>query len=235
MLVTPVALFAFLSVCLAAPPRAAIHAVVEAEFAFSGATRRTETEYWLAPDRAWVKQQSRITITRRDLGVRWRLDPAKRTYEEEKLPTAAPREPVAEARDIATARFDYEPAFDWTTGPKGQEATVAGRVCRQFSAHGEADYAYTNIRFAIGPRITLKTELEINRLLASQARTSAAERFLAEAGPTHGNGCLMSFEETYEAAIASGMIRRAKFSLLEQVQAPPGIFDVPEGFTRASR
>lgn len=228
-----VILCTLLSAKSAAPPPAAIHVVIDTERAYMGSVRKAQIEYWLAPDKTWVSQLGRITITRRDLGVRWRLDAAKKTYAEEKLqPPPAPQKPPA--GDIRSARFDYQPEFDWTVAQSGRP-TVAGRECREFSAEGQADFARTALTFAIGPRVPPKTDPDVNELLAGHAGTESVSRFLREAARTHGNGCLMSYEETQEPAIAPTIIQRVKISTLETLPPPPGIFDLPAGFTKASQ
>jgi len=218
----------------AAPPPAAVHVVIDIERAYMGSVRKAQIEYWLAPDKTWVSQRGRITVTRRDLGVRWRLDAATKTFVEEKLkPPLAPGKPPA-GDDIRSARFDYEPEFDWTVAQRGR-TTVAGRECREFSADGQADFARTSIRFAIGPRVALKIDPDVNLLLAGQAGNESVSRFLRDAARTRGNGCLMSYEETQEPAIAPTIIQRVTISTLELVPPPAGVFDIPDGFTKASK
>jgi hypothetical protein len=229
-------LLVLLSAALPAPPLQATHVVIDTERAYMGAVTRGQVEYWLAPDKTWVSRRGRITITRRDLGVRWRLDPATKTYVEDKLtpPSPATAPAPAPGTEIHSARFDYEPEFDWTVAPGGR-VTVAGRNCREFSAEGHADYAETRLRFAVGARVSVKTEPDVNQLLAAQSSYESVQRFLQEASRTRGNGCLMSYEESYEAAIAPTMATRVRISTLEIVQAPAKIFEVPDGFTRASQ
>jgi len=238
MLLAPFILPVILAVLLpAAPPPAppaAVHVVIDTERAYMGAVQKAQIEYWLAPDRTWVSQRGRVTITRRDLGVRWRLDPAKKTFVEEKLqPLPAPEKPPA-GDDIHSARFDYEPAFDWTVAQSGR-TTVAGRDCRAFTAEGQADFGQTAVRFAVGPRVPLKTDPDVNQLLAGLAGLESVGQFLRDAARTRGNGCLMSYEETQEPAIAPTIIQRVKIGTLEIVPPLAGIFDVPDGFTKASR
>jgi hypothetical protein len=229
----PLILHLLLSALSAVPPPVAVHVVIDTERAYMGAVQKTQIEYWLAPDKTWVSQRGRVTISRRDLGVRWRLDPAKKTYLEEPLaaPTAEPSPP---ANDIHSARYDYEPDYEWSVTPVGR-TTVTGRDCREYSADGQADYSQTTLKFAIGPRLAFKTDPDINQILAGLARFESVSRFLRDAARTHGNGCLMSYEETLEPAIAPTIIQRARISTLETVPLPAGIFDVPDGFARAGK
>jgi hypothetical protein len=229
----PVLLHLLFSAVSAVPPPVATHVVIDTERSYMGAVQKTQIEYWLAPDKTWVSQRGRVTISRRDLGVRWRLDPGKKTYLEEPLVAPAP-EPSPPGDDIHTARFDYEPDFEWSVTSAGR-TSVAGRDCREYSADGQADYSHTTIRFAIGPRVSLKTDPDVNRLLAGLARYESVSRFLRDAALTRGNGCLMSYEETLEPAIAPTIVQRAKVSTLETVPPPAGIFDVPEGFAKAGK
>lgn len=217
----------------AASPSRAVHVVIDTERAYMGAVQKAQIEYWLAPDMTWVSQRGRVTISRRDLGVRWRLDSAKKTYVEEKLtPPAAETPPPGD--DIHTARFDYEPEFDWKVASTGH-ATVAGRKGREYSAEGQADFGQTAIRYAIGPHVAFATDPDVNLLLAGLARLESVSRFLRETAVKRGNGCLMSYEETQEPAIAPTIIQRVKISTLDIVAPPAGLFDVPDGYTKAPR
>jgi hypothetical protein len=233
MLFAPAILSLLLSASSTAPPPGAVHVVIDTERAYMGSVQKAQTEYWVAADRTWVSQRGRVTIIRRDLGVRWRLDPAKKTYVEEKLTPSAPEAPPP-GDDIHSARFDYEPRFEWTVTP-GARVTVAGRKCREFSAAGQADFAETSLRFSIGPRVSLKTERDVNQILAGLAQYESATRFLQDAARTRGNGCLMSFEEAIEPAIAPTIIQRARISTLEIVPPPAALFDPPGGYSKASQ
>ena len=133
----PLLLYLLFSALPAVPPPVAVHVVIDTERSYMGAVQKTQIEYWLAPDKTWVGQRGRVTIARRDMGVRWRLDPVKRTYIEEPLAAPTP-EPSPPGDDIHAARFDYEPEFEWSVTP-GARTTVAGSECREFSADGQAD------------------------------------------------------------------------------------------------
>ncbi len=229
----PVVLSVLLSAVLPASPPPAVHVVIETERAYMGSVQKVQIEHWLGADRSWVSQRGRVIVTRRDLGVRWLLNPARKTYIEEKLAaTASQAAPAGE--DIHTARFDYEPVFDWTVTQVGR-TTVAGRQCREYAAQGQADFAQTSIRFAIGPHIDIRTDQDVNVLLAGLARLESVSRFLRETARNRGNGSLMSYEETQEPAIAPTIVQRVKISTLEIAAAPAGQFDVPDGYTKASR
>jgi hypothetical protein len=225
-------LSAFLSFSTVPAPRADVHVIIETERAYMGAVTKSQVEYWLGPKTTWTSQRGRVVIVRRDLGVRWRLDPAKKTYVEEKLAETPPAPPDLPADDIHSARFGYEPEYDWALEPAGR-ATVAGRDCRAFVAHGEADYAETDLRFAIGERLAVETVPDVNQLLVDQARWASVQRFLTSVVRGRENGCLMSYEETNEPAIAPTIVMRAKVTLLDVGEAPPKIYEVPEGFTKA--
>ncbi len=229
----PAILSVLLSVVLPAPPPPAVHVVIETERAYMGSVQKYQIEYWLASDRSWVSQRGRIIVTRRDLGVRWLLNPAKKTYVESKLAPAAP-EPSPPGDDIHSARFDYEPVYDWTIAATGP-VTVAGQKCREFNAAGEADFARTSMTLAIGPRVSVKTDLDVNLLLAGFGRYESVSRFLRETVQKQGAGCLMSFREVQEPAIAPTIDQRMTITILEVLAPPAGMFDVPDGYTKASR
>lgn len=229
---TPAILVVLLALAVPAPPPA-VHVVVDTERAYMGSVQKMQFEYWLAAEKTWASQRGRITITRRDLGLRWRLDQAKKTFVEEKL-TPPPTDTQAPAGNIHSARFDYEPEFAWTLTAAGS-TEVAGRKCSRFAAEGEADYAHTALVVAIGPRVPVKTEPDVNQLLSGLARLESVSRFVRDETRKRGNGCLMSFEETQEPAIAPTIIQRVRISTLETVQPPAGIFEVPDGYTKASR
>ena len=230
----PIVITAWLSVGAAAPPPTAVHVIIDAERAYMGAVQKRQIEHWLASEMNWANDRGRITITRRDLGVRWRIDPAKKSYTEEPLSTpTAPAAPSAD-EDVRTARFDYEPEFDWTVTP-GARTEVVGRAAREYTAQGHADFAQTTVRFVVGARVTPKTDPDVNGLLAGLALVDSIARFLRDAAHARGNGALLSFEETDEPAIAPTMVQRAKISTLEVAAPPAGIFDLPSGFSKLSR
>ena len=230
----PIVITAWLSVGAAAPPPTAVHVVIDAERAYMGAVQKRQIEHWLAPDMSWTNDRGRVTITRRDLGVRWRLDAAAKSYAEEKLSTpSGPAAPPA-GDDIHTARFDYEPEFDWTITP-GARMTVAGRPAREYTALGHADYARSALRFALGSRVTVETTPDVNRLLADLVQVESVSLFLRNTTRARGNGVILSFEETDEPAIAPTIVQRATVSTLEVIAPPVGIFDLPAGFSKASR
>src|SRR5512137_1236305 len=99
----PFLLHLLFSASSAVPPPLAVHVVIDTERAYMGAVQKAQIEYWLASDKTRVSQRGRVTISRRDLGVRWRLDPAKKTYVEEPLAAPTP-EPSPPGDDIHTAR-----------------------------------------------------------------------------------------------------------------------------------
>ena len=81
----------------------------------------------------------------------------------------------------------------------------------------------------------MKTERDVNQILAGLAQYESTTGFLQDAARTRGNGCLMSFEETMEPAIAPTIIQRARISTLEIVPPPAGLFDPPGGYSKASQ
>jgi hypothetical protein len=213
------------------PPPSDLHVVFERQFNFLASVRTTTTEWWLAPAKSALKQGDRVTITRDDLGVRWRIDAKAGTYTEEKIAPAAPTPPPTQ-EDIHTAGYEYEPQYDWKVSESGRKTTIAGRPCRQFIAIGDADYAEATVKFWVCEPIT-GISYPINDGLIGQLSSESARTMVGETALKHGKAWVLGVEETQEPAISPTMTITVSVKTLEATQAPAGTFDLPANVKKA--
>lgn len=228
------------------PPSSGLHVVIEREFNFLASTRTTRSEQWLAGDRTYGKTGDIVSITRKDLGVRWIIDSAKKTYTERPLSGSTADRPAAQkpavssgetkpVEDLRTAGFNYEPAYDWTVTETGQTSTINGRLCTKVVAAGEADYAETNLVLWYCPRSEADVPGDPNVPFLNMIRDDSIRAFLDSQQTKRGNPILMSYEETTEPAISPVMITRIRIQTLESAPVPAGLFDIPAGVQKAAR
>jgi hypothetical protein len=226
-------LLAWLAAALPAaapPPSPDLHVVVGSEFVYMARTRPLRQDWWLGEKRRAVAADGRLTITREDLGVVWRIDTKAGTYTETPRPAAAgPAGPPP--FDIHTAGYSWEPEFDWSVRETGREATVAGRPCREFSARGQADYSDTTVTFwgctPLSPGLPSPTDV-VTALL----RNDSTLRMIRETAEKRGFWVLQA-EETTEPAIAPTLIMRVKVETLEAAPAPAGTFELSPSLKKA--
>jgi len=229
-----------------APSSTCLHVVIEREFTFLASTRTMLSERWIADDRMYAKSGDIVSITRKDLGVRWIIDGAKRTYTEMPLSgpsadrPAAPEPPssptVAKpAEDLREAGFRYEPAYEWTVTDTPETSTINGRLCIRVVAAGDADYAETNLALWYCPRSEADKAGDQNVPFLNMIRDDSIKTFLESQQRKRGNPILMSYEETTEPSISPVMVTRIRIKTLESVPAPAGLFNVPIGVSKASR
>jgi hypothetical protein len=70
------------------PSPAGLHVIIEREFIYLAATNTSRLEQWLAGDKTYEKRGDQVSIIRKDLGVRWILDVARKSYSERALKNA---------------------------------------------------------------------------------------------------------------------------------------------------
>jgi hypothetical protein len=233
-------LFVFLAWLTAAPPAATppppsddLHVVVGSEFVYMARTRPLRQDWWLGEKRRAVAADGRLTITREDLGVVWRIDTKAGTYTETPRPApgAAPDGPPP--FDIHTAGYTWEPEFDWSVRETGREATIAGRPCREFGADGQADYSDTTATFwgctPLSPGLPSPTEV-----VTAQLRNASTIRMIREWAARQGLWVLQ-VEESTEPAIAPTLVMRVKVEVLESAPAPAGTFELSPSLKKAGR
>ena len=208
-----------------------LHVVVASEFVYMARTRPMRQDWWLGEKRRAVTTDGRVTITREDLAVVWRIDTKAGTYTETPRPAATA---VAEGApfDVHTAGYSWEPEFEWVVRETGRAATVAGRPCREFSASGQADYSETNATFwGCTPSFGPSSPTEV---VTAPLRNASTVRMIREAAARQGFWVLQ-IEETTEPAIAPTMTMRVTVEVLEEAPAPAGTFDLSPSLKKAGR
>ena len=215
------------------PPPDDLHVVVASEFVYMARTRPIRQDWWLGEKRRAVAADGRLTVTREDLGLVWRIDTKAGTYTETPRPApgAAPAGPPA--FDIHTAGYSWEPEFEWNLRETGRQATIAGRPCREFSASGQADYSETTVSFwactPLSPALPSPTEI-----VTAQLRNDSTIRMVRETAARQGLWVLQA-EETTEPPIAPTLLMRIKVETLETGPAPAGTYDLSPTLKKAGR
>lgn len=219
----------------APPPRPSgdLHVVVGSEFVYMARTRPVRQDWWLGEKRRAVAADGRLTITREDLGIVWRIDTKAGTYTETPRPASGAAAAGPPPFDIHTAGYSWEPEFDWDVKETGRQATIAGRPCREFSASGQADYSETTATFwgctPLSPGLPSPTEI-----VTAQLRNDSTIRMIRDTAAMQGFWVLQA-DETTEPAIAPTLIMRVKVEVLEASTAPTGTFELSPSLKKAGR
>jgi hypothetical protein len=212
--------------------RADTHAVVESSRVYMEQETKVTFEYWIASDRNSRRTPARATITRDDLGVVWNIDLNGKTYTESRIGKSegvpAPRKP-----DMRKLWLEfYEPDFDWTAKDAGQTETIGGFPCRMFEASGEADFAEINARYWICLAPDTPGGKALHDYSMSQYRGDGRMAALVRLLEDHPAGLCVFREETVEPSIAPTTRVRTGLTRLEEAAAPPGTYDIPDGFKK---
>ena len=223
-------LFYILSLlALIGPPqeqRAALHFVVDSQFIYLASTQTTITEYWITDDKTFEKRGTRVTISRKDRGVRWVIDTKSGTYTETRL-TSAGDEKTAD--DIHTAGFSYEPEFAWTVADSTEAATINGRACRITTAAGTDDFAEMTLKLWLcnTDRPALERKANVFVLDSARFRFEDPTTFATKLLSRLPNKLLMSLEASVEPPTSPTMGHRVMIRTIENAPPPAGIFDLP--------
>lgn len=211
---------------------AALHFVVEGQYTFMASTQTTTAEYWITDDKTYERRGSRVTISRKDRGVRWVIDTQKGTYSETSLTSPAKNETTVE--DIHTAGFSYEPEFAWTVIDSADTSTINGRACRLTLATGIDDFAEMTLKLWLchTDRPALERKANGSVLDIARFRYQNPVTFATELLSKRPDMMLMSLEATVEPPISPTMSHRVVVRTIENAVPPVGIFDLPSGIQK---
>ncbi len=237
---------------LAAPLVAGdVHSVFTSGTSWYGRETSATTENWVGPDKEYHKKTYEISIVRRDLGVRWSLNPADKTYVEYPLAGKPPAKPGAKPARAAAApesaaekekedlRFvgllsTSEPDFEWSDRELGGTEAVAGIPCRLFLVRGDADFASIEIRLGIAPEAagTMPPPAEFQDVFRRDREALERVEKVMAGFP---KGALLKMSLAADPPI--GDIRKASLELevFEEKAAPAGIYDLPAGYKKVER
>lgn len=210
----------------------ALHFVVEGQRTFMGSTRTLKAEYWITDDKTYEMRGPRVTIVRKDLGVRWVIDSQKKTYSETRLTSPAKKETTVE--DIHTAGFSYEPEFAWTVKDSAEASTINGRSCRLTLAMGTDDFAEMTLKLWLchTNRPALERKANVSVLDGALFSYENPVTFATELLSKRPDMLLMSLEATVEPPISPTMTHRVVVRTIENAVPPTGIFDLPSGIQK---
>jgi len=227
------------------PQPVGLHFVIERDFIYMAATRTLRSEHWISGDKAYQKLGDMVVITRKDLGVRWVVNSAAKTYTERPLKVAGSPSGQEKAsvvpgassvqEDLRTAGFRYEPVYDWTITETGEAQNLNGRSCSKVTALGDADYAESKLVLWLCPREGSDSIGDSNTAVLDLIRSDSIRKLVEEQLAKRGNPILMSFEENTEPAIAPTTIVRIRIKTLESAPVPAGLFDLPAGVQKSAQ
>jgi hypothetical protein len=221
-------------------PQAApdLHITLKSEFEYMSRIRPTNQDWWLGERRSRLSVGDRVSISREDLGINWRIDSKQGTYTESKRAAdtahAVPASSAKPAIDMHTVGYRWEPEYDWTVKETGNKAVIAGRPCREFSAAGDADYSESSVTFW-GCEPISGVRATPNDAVLSTIRNASTQKMMTDTAQQHGGLWVLQAEERQEPAIAPTAVTRIKVEVAEAAAAPAGTFDLPAGLKKAGR
>ena len=192
-------------------------------------------EVWLAEGKNYRKVRDRVFITREDLGVRWFIDLSKKTYFEVEMEPEAQEGPDKTEEDIHTAAYSYNPEYDWKITDTGEEKEINGIRSRCFLAEGDADFAEIVSQYWICVDENIPGGREFRDYMLEQVKNDPQRPKLYDLMQKYEAGFPVYREDTIINAIAPTMFYKIKLLKLEMADAPPGIYDIPEGFKKLER
>lgn len=224
----------FLFFLLMGTAAADVHIVVESKFIYRSMERKTMLEYWVTDKKSYRKINHRVQITREDLGLTWTIDAKKKTYREKKIETGGKPLPK-ESVDIHTLEFDYEPVYDWTVKETGETKIINGFACRCFLAVGDSDFSEIRSKYWMCMETKVPGASQFHRLSLKRQERDESGGGLLEVLKKHKNSFPVFMEDVHEKPIAPTMRFETTLVTLEETTAPPGIYDIPEGFKKSSK
>ncbi len=190
-------------------------------------------ELWLTENKSYSKVQNRITITREDLGVMWFLYPDRKAYHEYKLEEI--RAVPEEKEDIHTAGQFYDPKYDWELTDTGEEKEINSFQCRCFLAEGDADFSEIVSKYWICVDEHVAGGKEFRSYMMEQLKDDPQRAKLYDLMKEHPSGFPAYREEIIERAISPTISYTIQVLMLEEEDAPAGIYDLPEGYKKLER
>lgn len=206
-----------------------VHIIVESKFIYRSMEQKTILEYWVTENKIYRKYRDRVQITREDLGLTWNIDVNRKSYMEKKIGYPG-KPPSTENLDIHTLEFDYEPGYDWTVQKTGETKVINGFPCRCLLAEGESDFSEIRATYWMCTDVNVPGAEQFHRITLKRGESEKSRGGLLEILKTHKNSFPVFMEEVHEEPIAPSMRFQTTLVTLEETAAPPGIYDIPEGF-----
>lgn len=213
--------------------KADVHVKTETSRLYMDFENKYPNELWLAEGKSYRKVMNRVFITRKDLGVRWLIDLGRKTYMEIKLEEE--KEPEKVEEDIHTVGLFYNPDYDWEIIDTGEEKEIVGFRCRCFLAEGDADFSEIISKYWICVDEKVPGGREFRDFMLEQVKNDPQRPKLYDLMQKYAAGFPAYREDTIENAIAPTMFYKIKLLKLEEMEAPPGIYDLPDGFKKLER
>jgi hypothetical protein len=211
--------------------RADDHIVTEMSRTYMGQVsppRATET--WVCDTAAVYRDRGLTTITRFDLKKRWTILDRNKKYFEESLEPQAHKTPTVRAQELG---FDYEPVYTWKVVETGETRDIMGRTCRKVVAIGDADYAEETREMWVAVEASIDLKRYHARITDSDSDPAWTE--LVRQSPLLKAGIVLESKHVQTPPIAPEMTWVFRVTKLEAgVAPPPGLYEIPAGFTKAA-
>ncbi len=224
----------FLSLIPAGILASETHAIFESSRTYMDHTVSYTDEYWLAEGKMYWKRNNRVFIEREDLGLMWSIDLRARTYTERKIEKDR-QVPEEQEQDIHSLGYSYDPDYDWEVIDNKEEKGINGFPCKGFVIDGDADFTEIKIQLWICTDAQIPGSAELHRLLVNSYKNDSQRKPIADILEKYPKSFPVFQEETIENPIAPTMTYRINLQLLEKIEPPAGIFELPEGFEKQER
>jgi len=219
-----------------------VHIVAKSSYKWFGREYPSRIEAWISADKDSIQKSYETVIVRRDLGLRWRLNPAKKIYVESLLsqgssapsPQMKSQKPETEKKsdDLRFIGHDYQPEYEWSVQELNESATLLGFSCKVFLIKGEADFSHVEIKLWVFPKGKSEGLSTVEEVFnASRWDNEGIEQILKiMAG--YPDGGLIKLQQTGDPAIGTIRTLDAEVKTWEKKNPPPGIYEIPEGYKK---
>jgi len=208
------------------------HVIYEATRTYMGRTTPVMTmEYWYSENKAVLISQGRMTIYRYDLGKRWLVLPELKRYFEESLPASNKGESKDEFR-IQDYGFRYQKNYHWRAVETGKTELRNGKNCREVILYGEDDYSEETRQMWLA--VYFPVNIPRFFKLFMNAESDPALFSLFEKTPILRQNLLVEGTYSEEPPIAPTIVWNRRLVKAESIEAPSGIYEIPEGMTKVN-
>jgi hypothetical protein len=187
-------------------------------------------EVWLSEDSECIITAKFMTIKRYDLNKIWRLDLNDSTYKESFIEKKdnEPAEENAE-EELHNEGYVYEPVFDWIIKDTGEVKKMCGIPCRKLLLDGDADYAEHIMELWVADDLRTKTDINDQSLRFFRGHKATE---IYEDIPELEGLFIMYEHSVLDRAIGKRAVSDTEVIVLEDVDPPAGIYELPYGFKK---
>jgi hypothetical protein len=187
------------------------------------------TEIWKTGDKEYRKFRDRIFITRRDLKKVWMIDLKTKQYTESSLEKPKPPRPRGPKEKLHNEGYDYKPDYDWIIQKTEEEKEICGLLCKKLLIDGDADFSEKIIELWITDDIGI--DFNLYKDLHKYFQGSEAFALTNKFEELKDQFILKETVRTVDP-IASESISEQKYTTVEDIPAPEGIYELPDGLKK---